>query len=68
MRRLRPGWIERRIAEGRGDGTGGSYVPWHLTREVPSSVHRPRGWKTGRPHHLLACGEQSILSNNVGLK
>lgn len=54
MRPMRPGWIERRIAQGRGQGAGGDYVPWHLTREVPSSVHRPLGWKTSREHHLLS--------------
>ncbi len=54
MRPMRPGWIERRIAQGRGRGSGSDYVPWHLTREVPSSVHRPRGWKTDREHHLLS--------------
>lgn len=42
--------------EGRGKGRGADYKPWLTVQDVPSSgrVHRLRGLKTGRRHHLLS--------------
>lgn len=48
--------INRRISEGRGQATGADYQPWLRIQDVPSLglVHRIKGWKTGRVHHLLS--------------
>jgi hypothetical protein len=48
--------ITRRIKEGYGQGNGAAYRPWLSVQDVPSQglVHRVRGWKTGRVHHLLS--------------
>lgn len=48
--------IRRRIAEGRGQGTGSAYRPWLTIQDVPSRgrAHRIKGWKHGRVHHLLS--------------
>lgn len=48
--------IEQRLKEGRGQGTGAEYQPWLRIQDVPSQglVHRIKGWKTGRVHHLLS--------------
>jgi len=48
--------IEKRIAEGRGKGKGGSYNPWLHVQDVPTTgrAWRIKGWKTGRVHHLLS--------------
>jgi hypothetical protein len=60
MRRSRfrstPKSIAKRIAEGRGQGEGINYRPWFTVRDFPSRgrVHRIRGWKHGRVHHLLS--------------
>lgn len=60
MARRRYSFDEDRIAlfhkEGRGTGRGGDYKPWLTVQDVPSSgrVHRVRGLKTGRQHHLLS--------------
>jgi len=55
--------IERRIAEGRGTGTGASYNPWLHVQDVPSEgrAWRIRGWKTGRDHHLLSDHEHDYF-------
>ena len=44
------------ITEGRGDGSGASYKPWLTIQDVPSIglVHRIRGYKHGRIHHLMS--------------
>lgn len=48
--------INKRISEGRGQATGADYQPWLRIQDVPSLglVHRIKGWKTGRIHHLLS--------------
>lgn len=48
--------IERRIEEGRGQGTGADYKPWLVVQDVSSRglVHRIKGWKAERVHHLLS--------------
>jgi hypothetical protein len=55
--------IEKRIAEGRGEGTGASYNPWLHVQDVPSDgrAWRIKGWKTGRVHHLLSDHEHDYL-------
>ncbi|MGG2057017.1 TnsA endonuclease N-terminal domain-containing protein [Lysinibacillus pakistanensis] len=47
--------IAKFYAEGRGSGELNHYLPWIKTNEIPGNrrVHRPRGWKTNRIHHLL---------------
>lgn len=52
--------VARRIAEGYGQGTGGSYRPWLLVHWVPSHglSSRIQGWTTGRVHHLLSTLER----------
>ena len=48
--------IEKWIKEGRGQGRGAAYKPWLRIQDVPSRglVHRIKGWKTERVHHLLS--------------
>ena len=48
--------IARYYAEGRGSGELSNYKPWLTIQDVPSSgrVHRLKGWKTNRIHHLLS--------------
>lgn len=55
--------INRRLAEGRGQGEGPSYVPWLLVQDFPSRgrVHRIIGCKTGRIHHLLSDLERNVF-------
>jgi hypothetical protein len=54
--RSTPESIAKRIAEGRGQGTGINYRPWIEVQDFPSSgiIHRTMGLKTGRIHHLLS--------------
>lgn len=42
--------------KGRGKGAGINYKPWITIRDVPSNgyIHRIKGWKTDRVHHLLS--------------
>jgi hypothetical protein len=48
--------IERRIQEGRGQGSGCDYKPWLTIQDVASQglVTREKGWKTNRVHHMLS--------------
>lgn len=48
--------IERKIKEGRGQGTGADYIPFYKTNEVSSHGRssRVRGCTTNRIHHLLS--------------
>jgi hypothetical protein len=48
--------IEKRLSEGRGSGTGATYIPWIYVHEVPSKGKSSirSGWKTGREHHFLS--------------
>jgi hypothetical protein len=58
-----PELIERRIAEGRGQGEGPNYNPWLRVQDFPSlgRVHRIYGWKSGRVHHLLSDLELKVF-------
>jgi hypothetical protein len=55
--------IEKRLKEGRGQGTGTSYIPWLFVQDVPSLglSSRIKGWKTRRVHHLLSELETSYF-------
>jgi hypothetical protein len=55
-RTTNPQVIQRRIREGRGQGTGRDYQPWLRIQDVPSQglSHRVRGWKTEREHQCLS--------------
>jgi len=55
--------IERRLAEGRGQGEGAEYNPWHHIQDFPSRgrVHRIKGWLHGRVHHLFSDLELHIF-------
>lgn len=55
-RRITLKLIEKRYAEGRGQGRGALYKPWLYIQDVPSQglATRIRGWKTDRVHHLLS--------------
>ncbi len=54
------GWTEEKIAryikEGRGQGEGIHYKPWLKIQDFPSKgrVHRIKGNKSGRIHHLFS--------------
>ena len=56
QRRWSESTIEKRLKEGRGSGRGANYLPWLFIHDVPSKGRswRRKGWKTGRPHHLLS--------------
>lgn len=51
--------VQRFIAQGRGSGTGESYLPWLKITDLPSKgrSHRIFSPKTDRIHHLLSDGE-----------
>ncbi|MGQ4650351.1 hypothetical protein [Lyngbya aestuarii] len=55
--------FERYLKEGRGQGSGKDYKPWHRVREVPSKGRssRPPSWKTNREHHLLSDNETRLF-------
>src|SRR5262249_28974844 len=55
--------IDRRLTEGRGDGTGINYQPWLRVQDVPSKgrIHRIKGCVTGRVHHLLSDLEAKVF-------
>lgn len=55
--------FERYRKEGRGEGSGKDYKPWHRVREVPSKGRssRPPGWKTNREHQLLSDNETRLF-------
>lgn len=50
---------DTKINEGRGKGSGSSYLPWIQTREISSvgTCSNPKDWKTGRTVELLSQGE-----------
>lgn len=56
-------WIERRIKEGRGSGFGLDYQPWLVIQDFSSlgRVHRVKGWKHGRVHHLFSDLERNVF-------
>ena len=55
-RGLNQAQIDRRLKEGRGQGTGSSYKPFIYTYDVSSlgRSHRLFGRKCARMHHLLS--------------
>jgi hypothetical protein len=55
-RRTTPESIQKRIDEGRGSGYGADYKPWLTIQDVSSIglVHRVKGSKHGRVHHLMS--------------
>jgi hypothetical protein len=55
--------IEKRITGGYGQGTKAVYKPWILVQNIPSKgrVHRIKGWKHGRVHHLLSDLERNVF-------
>lgn len=61
--RSTPESIAKRIAEGRGKGVGRYYRPWHEVQDFPSrgDIHRPKGCRTGRVHHLFSDLEFTIF-------
>jgi hypothetical protein len=67
MSRGRKNWTEALLkswlAEGRGLGEGAQYFPWYLVQDFPSygRVHRIRGLKTDRVHHLFSDLELSAF-------
>jgi len=67
MSKLRPlvtkEWIERRIRAGRGSGSGADYEPWLVIQDFSSlgRVHRIKGWKHGRVHHLFSDLERNVF-------
>lgn len=58
-----PASIAKRIAEGRGQGTGGNYRPWLEVQDFPSLgvSHRLLGLKTEREHHLFSDLELTVF-------
>lgn len=67
MPRLRPlvtkEWIEQRIKKGRGSGIEAEYQPWLVIQDFSSlgRVHRIKGWKHGRVHHLFSDLERNVF-------
>lgn len=53
------------LKEGRGQGTGASYIPWHKVQDFNSSgvTSRGPGWKTGREHQLFSDHETNYFYN-----
>ena len=58
---------DTKINEGRGKGSGASYLPWIQTREISSvgTCSNPKDWKTGRTVELLS---QGIGNRVVGMQ
>jgi hypothetical protein len=56
-------WINKRIKDGYGQGTGENYKPWLKVQDFSSlgRVHRIKGWKHGRVHHLFSDLERNIF-------
>jgi hypothetical protein len=56
-------WITRRIQDGYGQGEGADYKPWLLVQSFSSygRVHRLKGWRSGRVHHLLSDNERKAF-------
>lgn len=49
----------KRIKEGRGQGTGNSYKPWITVHDFPSNgfISRAPGWKSNRVYHFMSTNE-----------
>jgi hypothetical protein len=77
MGRRRSKWtwelLRKRLAQGRGQGEGSNYCPWHLVQDFPSQgrSHRIKGLTVDRVHHLLSDLEADAFfifdlpSNNI---
>lgn len=61
--RLDEATLQRKLAKGRGSGSGPDYKPWHEIQEVPSHGRSARvpGRTTGRMHHVLSDNERAVL-------
>ncbi|HBW33906.1 heteromeric transposase endonuclease subunit TnsA [Desulfosporosinus sp. BICA1-9] len=48
--------FKRYLKEGRGQGIGADYIPWHRVQDFNSRGRTSRGpgWKTGREHQLFS--------------
>lgn len=48
--------VEKRVREGRGQGTGADYIPWFHIRDISSAgkSHRIKSWKSGRTLQLFS--------------
>jgi hypothetical protein len=55
--------MERRLAEGFGQGSGADYLPWLRTTDVPTrgTASNPYGWKHNRTYHLLSHKERNYF-------
>ena len=55
--------IDSRFLTERSQGEGAAYKPWLLVQDLPSlgRVHRVKGWKHGRVHHLLSDLEARVF-------
>jgi hypothetical protein len=55
--------MERRLAEGFGQGSGAGYIPWLRTTDVPShgTASTIQGWKHDRFYHLLSHNERNYF-------
>jgi hypothetical protein len=55
--------ISKRLGEGRGQGVGADYIPWLKVQDFPSRgrVHRMKGWKHSRVHHLFSDLERNVF-------
>jgi hypothetical protein len=55
--------IDSHCLAGFGQGEGAAYKPWLRVQDVPSlgRVHRIKGWKHGRVHHLLSDLEARVF-------
>src|SRR5262245_20959092 len=55
--------INSHCLSGVGQGEGATYKPWLRVQDIPSlgRVHRVKGWKHGRVHHLLSDLEARVF-------
>lgn len=55
--------IDKKITEGRGQGSGANYIPWIRVQDFSScgQSNRELGWKTRRQHDLLSQGERNYF-------
>jgi hypothetical protein len=55
--------IDSYCLAGFGQGEGAAYKPWLRVQDIPSlgRVHRVKGWKHGRVHHLLSDLEARVF-------
>ncbi len=55
--------LDKYIKEGRGEGSGKSYIPWKKIQDFSSSGRSSRisGWKTNRVHHFFSDLEKRMF-------